>query len=88
MLLLAVELVSHHPVHFNLVEAENHEQCQRLLLTIRDELRYPLQVVVSDMGKGRVFLKLVAELFPSIPPSALGSAFSEISPYVSSPLPK
>lgn len=67
VLLLAVDQVSQDPVHFNLVEAENHEQCQRFLLTIRDELRYPLQAVVSDMGKGRVFLKLIAELFPFIP---------------------
>ena len=73
--MLAVELVSHHPVHFNLVEAENHEQCQRLLLTIRDELRYPLQAVVSDMGKGRVFLKLVAKLFPFVPHSSVWYMF-------------
>lgn len=67
VLLLAVDLTTHDPVHFKLVEAEDRNNCKSFLLTIRDELRYPLRAIVSDMGKGRVFLKLIAQLFPFVP---------------------
>ncbi len=67
VLLLAVDLQSHDPVHCELVEAEDRSNCTRFLLTIRDELRYPLRAIVSDMGKGKVFLKLIAERFPFVP---------------------
>jgi hypothetical protein len=67
VLLLAVDLATHDPVHCELAEAEDRTNCKRFLLTIRDELRYPLRALVSDMGKGRVFLKLIAQLFPFVP---------------------
>lgn len=67
VLLLAVDLTTHDPVHSKLVEAEDHKHCRNFLLTIRDELSYPLRALVSDMGKGRVFLKLIAALFPFVP---------------------
>jgi len=67
VLLLAVDLTTHDPVYFKLVEAEDRTNCRSFLLTIRDELHYPLRALVSDMGKGRVFLKLIAQLFPFLP---------------------
>jgi len=67
VLLLAVDLASHDPVRCELVEAQDRTNCRSFLLTIRDELRYPLRALVSYMGKGRVFLKLIAQLFPFVP---------------------
>jgi transposase-like protein len=67
VLLLAVDLATHDAVHCELMEAEDRTNCSSFLLFIRDELRYPLRALVSDMGKGRVFLKLIAQLFPLLP---------------------
>jgi transposase-like protein len=67
MVLLASDKLTHDLVHLDLVEAENEDDCKSFLLTIRDDICYPVTGIVSDFGKGRVWLDLIATLFPDIP---------------------
>lgn len=67
MVLLASDKLTHDLVHLDLVEAESEDDCKKFLLTIRDNIRYPITGIISDFGKGRVWLDLIADLFPDIP---------------------
>lgn len=67
MVLLASDKLTHDLVHLDLVEAESEDDCKSFLLTIRDNIRYPITGIISDFGKGRVWLNLIADLFTDIP---------------------
>lgn len=65
--LVAVDKKSKDLVHLCIEDEENEEGFMDFLLEIRDVIKYPLLGLVSDLGKGRVLVKLVASLFPNIP---------------------
>jgi transposase-like protein len=83
--LLAVDQPTQDLVHIDLVDRENEEDCSRFLLTVRDEMNYPIRTIVSDLGKGKVLIDLIGELFPDIPHQACVVHFSR---YVDMTLPK
>lgn len=65
--LVAVDKKSKDLVHLRVVDEENEEGFMNFLLEIRDVIKYPLTGLVSDLGKGRVLVKLIARLFPNVP---------------------
>ncbi|HIC91807.1 MAG TPA: hypothetical protein EYP21_07070 [Syntrophaceae bacterium] len=75
-ILIAQDIFTFDPVYFSLVEGENVEESKRFFLIIRDVLKYPVKGIVSDLGRGRVFLSLIEEIFPNIPHQACVVHFS------------
>ncbi|GBD99244.1 hypothetical protein BMS3Abin07_01278 [bacterium BMS3Abin07] len=57
-LLVAQDILTFDTVFFSLVEGENMEESRRFFLIIRDILKYPVKGIVSDLGRGRVFIPL------------------------------
>jgi len=83
--LLAVDQLTQDLVHIDLVDRENEEDCCRFLLTVRDEMNYPIRTLVSDLGKGKVLIELVEKIFPDIPHQTCVVHFSR---YVDMTVPK
>ena len=83
--LVAVDKNTRDLVHFRVVDSENEEGVENFLLEIRDILKYPLMGLVSDLGKGKVLIKLAAKIFPRIPHQLCVVHFSR---YVDFILPK
>lgn len=67
--LIATDIPTVDIPHWDLVPAEDEAGCRRFLEGLRDRV-FPLHGIVSDLGKGRVWIKLVAELFPDVPHQA------------------
>lgn len=67
VVLVAVDKLTRDLVHLQIVEAESEEGFNNFLLEIRDVIEYPLTGLVSDLGKGRVLVELVANIFPQTP---------------------
>jgi len=63
--LLAADLRSLDIVQYELAPAEDEPSCRQFLLNLRQQI-WPLRGIVSDLGKGRVWLKLGAEIFPDV----------------------
>ena len=84
-ILLAVDQPTQDLVHIDLVDRENEAECSRFLLTVRDEMNYPIRTIVSDLGKGKVLIDLIEKLFPDIPHQACVVHFAR---YVDLTLPK
>lgn len=84
-LLIAQDILTFDTVFFSLVEGENVEDSKRFFLIIRDVLKYPIKGIVSDLGRGRVFISLIEEIFPDIPHQACVVHFSR---YVNMTIPK
>lgn len=84
-ILIAQDIFTFDPVLFSLVEGENVKDSKRFFLIIRDVLKYPIKGIVSDLGKGRVFLSLIEEIFPDIPHQACVIHFSR---YMNMTIPK
>lgn len=80
--LVAVDKESKDLVHLRLVDEENEEGFMHFLLEIRDIIKYPLLGLVSDLGKGRVLVKLVARLFPNVPHQLCVVHFSRYIDYI------
>lgn len=83
--LVAQDILTFDPVFFSLVEGENVEESERFFLIIRDVLKYPTKGVVSDLGRGRVFIALIEDIFPNVPHQACVVHFSR---YVDGTIPK
>ena len=83
--LIAVDIETGDPFFFHLVEAENEFNVKTFLLIIKEVFRYPIRVLVSDLGKGRVFVQLAEHIFPNTPHQACVAHFSR---YVDMTLPK
>lgn len=84
-LLIAQDILTFDPVFFSLVEGENAEDSKKFFLIIRDVLKYPVKGIVSDLGRGRVFISLIEEILPDIPHQACVIHFSR---YVDMTIPK
>lgn len=84
-LLIAVDIKTHDPFYFRLSAAEDYENTKQFLLIIREVFQYPIRAIVSDFGKGKVFIELVQDIFPDIPHQACVNHFSR---YVDIKLPK
>ena len=69
-ILIAQDILTLDPIFFSLVDGENLEDSKKFFLIIRDVLRYPVKGIVSDLGRGRVFISLIEEIFPGIPHQA------------------
>ena len=67
--LLAVDIPTVDIVHWELTDAEDEVGCRRFLTQVGQQMP-SLRGLVSDLGKGRVWLKLIAQLFPGIPHQA------------------
>lgn len=67
---VAVDVETHDPFHFDLVPAEDQESARRFLRTIKEVLQYPARGIVTDLGKGRLFVGLMEQLFPQVPHQA------------------
>jgi transposase-like protein len=85
VLLVAQDVLTFDPVFFSLVDGENMEASKRFFLIIRDVLKYPIRGIVSDLGRGRVFISLIEEIFPDIPHQACVVHFSR---YVNMTIPR
>ncbi|MGB8658060.1 MAG: transposase [Candidatus Zixiibacteriota bacterium] len=57
-------------VYIHVADRKNEEDCAKFLLTVRDEMNYPIRTIVSDLGKGKVLIDLIEKLFPDIPHQA------------------
>jgi transposase-like protein len=64
VLLIAVDIGNMDPFFFDLVDAEDDANARRFFLIIKEVFNYPVEAIVSDFGKGRVFIHLIEELFP------------------------
>jgi hypothetical protein len=84
-ILVAQDIPTFDPVFFSLVDGENVEDSKRFFFIIRDVLKYHLQGIVSDLGRGRVFISLIEKIFPDIPHQACVVHFSS---YVERTIPK
>lgn len=84
-LLIAQDILTFDTVFFSLVEGENVEDSKRFFLIIRDVLKYPIKGIVSDLGRGRVFISLIDEIFSEIPHQACVVHFLR---YVNMSIPK
>ena len=82
--LLATDLATVDIAHFSLAESEDESGCRAFLLGLEKELS-SLKGIVSDLGRGKVWLKLVAEIFPDIPHQACIVHFER---YIDQILPK
>jgi hypothetical protein len=85
VVLVAVDRLTKDLVHFQIVEEENEEGFKNFLLEIRDIIKYPLVGLVSDLGKGKVLVKLITNIFPDTPHQICVLHFSR---YVDRMLPK
>jgi transposase-like protein len=85
VVLVAVDMGTNDPFFFHLAEAENEEEAKKFFLIIKEVFHYPVTAVVSDLGKGRVFVNLVEQVFPEVPHQACVIHFSR---YVDMKLPK
>jgi hypothetical protein len=66
IVLLAVDVLTCDLVYYDVVSAEAKDPCEQLLLIVRDVMKYPTKAIVSDLGKGNVFINLINDLFPGI----------------------
>ncbi|HNJ42727.1 MAG TPA: transposase [Acidobacteriota bacterium] len=82
--LLAIDLATLDIPHCDLVTAEDEAGCRRFLEIVRQQVGAG-RGIVSDLGKGKVWLKLIAELFPDVPHQACIVHFDR---YVQQTLPK
>ena len=83
--LIAVDVGTLDPFYFALAEAESQQEAEQFLMIIKEVFRYPVQAVVSDLGKGRLFAPLVEKIFPGVPHQVCVIHFSR---YVDIKLPK
>jgi transposase-like protein len=67
VLLVATDAKETKPFHYEIVEQENSAESTRFLKKVRSVYPVDIKGVISDFGRGRCFLKPVAEIFPSIP---------------------
>ena len=84
-LLIAQDILTFDPVFFSLVNGENIEDSRRFFIIIREVLKYPIKGIVSDLGRGRVFISLIDEIFPEVPHQACVIHFSR---YIDMTIPK
>lgn len=84
-LLVAVDIGTQDAFYFDLADAENRENARNFLTIIKHVFQYPIKGIVSDFGKGRIFIELVEELFPQVPHQACVVHFSR---YVDLTIPK
>ena len=84
-LLIAQDILTFDPVFFSLVDGENAEDSRRFFMVIRDVFKYPVKGIVSDLGRGRVFIYLIEDIFPHVPHQACVVHFSR---YVDMSIPK
>lgn len=82
--LVAADIATIDIVHCEVASAEDEAGCRRFLLHVREQV-HPLRGIVSDLGKGRVWIKLVDEVFPDIPHQA---GIVHFDRYVDQTLPK
>lgn len=85
VVLIAVDIGTNDPFFFHLAEAESEEEAKKFLLIINRVFNYPAGTVVSDLGKGRVFVNSVEQIFPGVPHQVCVNHFSR---YVNRKLPK
>jgi transposase-like protein len=85
VVLIAVDIGTNDPFFFYLAEAENEQEAEKFFLIIKEVFNYPVSAIVSDFGKGRVFIDLVRRIFPDVPHQACVVHFSR---YVDMRLPK
>jgi transposase-like protein len=83
--LIAVDIGTNDPFFFQLAEAENSEEAEKFFLIIKEVFNYPVEAIVSDFGKGKVFIDLVQRIFPNVPHQTCVIHFSR---YVDMKLPK
>jgi hypothetical protein len=82
--LLAVDIPTVDIVQCEVVPAEDEAGGRRFLTHVHQQME-PRRGIVSDFGKGRVWIKLVAEVFPDVPHQACLVHFDR---YVDQTLPK
>ena len=64
--LLAVDVLTCDLVYYDVVSSEDKENCKRFLLIVREVMKYPTKAIVSDFGKGNVFIELINDIFPDV----------------------
>jgi transposase-like protein len=82
--LLAADLSTLDITYWEIASSEDEAGCRQFLINLREEI-YPLRGIVTDLGRGKVWLKLIAEIFPEIPHQACIVHFDR---YISQILPK
>lgn len=68
--LIAQDVVTFDPVLFCLAESESIREAERFFLIIKDVLRYPTKGIVSDLGRGKIFIARIEQIFPGVPHQA------------------
>jgi len=68
--LIAQDVMTFDPVLFCLAESENIREAERFFLIIKDVLRYPTRGIVSDLGRGKIFIARIEQIFPGVPHQA------------------
>jgi hypothetical protein len=68
-LFVAVDLKTRDIIHFQIARHEDYQTVRKFLLVIRDEIRYQILGIVSDLGleRSHVNLKVVREVPPVFP---------------------
>jgi transposase-like protein len=82
--LLAADLSTLDITYWEIASSEDEAGCRQFLINLREEI-YPLRGIVTDLGRGKVWLKLIADIFPEIPHQACIVHFDR---YVNQILPK
>ena len=66
-LLVAIDAVSHLPIHYALYEKECSESSVIFLTAVKEKYPITIKGVISDFGKGKCFIQVVEKLFPGVP---------------------
>lgn len=67
--LIATDVKTLDIAHWELTSVEDESGCRKFLINLRDQIDC-LYGIITDLGRGRVWIKLMAELFPDIPHQA------------------
>lgn len=68
--LIAQDVMTFDPVFSCLAESENLQEAERFFLIIKEVLRYPTRGIVSDLGRGKIFVGSIEQIFPGVPHQA------------------
>ena len=82
--LLATDLSTLDITYWEIAASEDEAGCRQFLINLREEIN-PLRGIVTDLGRGKVWLKLIADIFPETPHQACVVHFDR---YVDQVLPK
>lgn len=66
-LLVAMDAITKHPIHYGLYKGETKESASHFLIQVKQTYATEIKGVISDFGRGKCFIGIVQEVFPNVP---------------------